>query len=277
MQTTQTRPAENYALIPVEQIATLSGQPRRIFDDEELLQLSESIKNHGILQPLVVRQAAEGFQIIAGERRFRAAQVVGLKEVPVHIVNFNDRETMEAALVENIQRADLNPIEKATGFKEYCERFNISREELATKLGIDKSTVINLIGILSLPNEVQDAIRLNYISLGHAKILKSLPRPDQQVAMCKETVLKGLSVKALELHIRAAKAEKEKKANKSDKEEKADHRTEHVLSLENELRQRYATKTEIKLKEKDKGQIVLHFDDNDQFERIVSLLHGRAA
>src|SRR5438067_12806155 len=169
-------------------------QPRKRFDDDELLALSESIRNHGVLQPVVVRKAGDAFQLIAGERRLRAAQIAGLAEVPVHVVAFDDQQVFEAALVENIQRSDLNPIEKAQGFKDYLDKFGLTQEQLGAKLGLDRTTVSNLLGLLNLPPEVQDAVRLGQITLGHAKVLKGVPEADRQVSLCRDTILKNYSV-----------------------------------------------------------------------------------
>ncbi|CAN5309131.1 ParB/RepB/Spo0J family partition protein [soil metagenome] len=256
----------------VDRIQHNPWQPRKRFDDDELTQLSSSIKSHGILQPLVVRKVGEQFQLIAGERRLRAAQAAGLHEVPVHIVDFNDQEVCEAALVENIQRSDLNPIEKAQGFKDYLDRFNMSHEQLGSKLGLDRSTISNLLGLLNLPGDVQDAVRLGQISMAHAKVLKGVSGSERQQNLCREIILKKLSVHALE---QMMKDEKEAKSEaKSDAKSVAERpvKTAHVESLEAELKQKLATRVEIKLKAKEKGQIVINFDCNDDFERILAVL-----
>jgi ParB family chromosome partitioning protein len=263
-------PAEaGRSMLPVNRIQQNPNQPRKSFDDDEIAQLSSSIKNHGVLQPLVVRPVGDQFQLIAGERRLRAAQKAGLAEVPVHVVNFNDQEVLEAALVENIQRSDLNPIEKAQGFKEYLDRYNMTQEQLAQRLGMDRSSVSNLVNLLNLPPDVQDAVRLEQISLGHAKILKGLADPVRQTALAKEVFMKGLSVKALELLVK-----QQKTAEEPTPEAPAEPvvKTAHVESLENELRQKLAVRLEIKVKAKDKGQIVIGFESNDDFERIVDAL-----
>lgn len=259
--------------LPVASIAANPYQPRKIFDDEEIAHLSDSIKAHGILQPLVVRQAGEQFQLIAGERRLRAAQVAGLNEVPVTIVNFDDQQVFEASLVENIQRADLNPIEKAQGFRDYLDRYQVTQDSLAQRLGMDRSSVSNLVNLLNLPEEVQSAVRLNQITLGHAKILKGLASSKRQIELCREVVMKGLSVKALELLVKQQKAEAEAKAAaEALADVQPSYKTAHVQTIETELRQRLATKVEIKVREKDKGQIVIGFDSNDEFERLIEAL-----
>lgn len=261
------------ATLPVEQIQTNPHQPRKAFDEDEIGHLSDSIKAHGVLQPLVVRPAGDRYQLIAGERRLRAAQAAGLKEVPVTVVNFDDRQVFEASLVENIQRADLNPIEKAQGFKDYLDRYGGTQEQLAARLGMDRTSVSNLVNLLHLPEEVQAAVRQNQITLGHAKILKGLAGPERQVELCREVVMKGLSVKALELLVKQQKAEGEAKEEPGPaKDPVPSHKTAHVQTIETELRQRFAARVEIKVKDKDRGQIVIGFDTSDEFERLVETL-----
>lgn len=258
--------------LPVEAVKQNPYQPRKRFDDDELAALTASVKSHGVLQPLVVRQTGDGFQLIAGERRLRAAQAAGLKDVPVHVVAFDDQQVFEAALVENIQRADLNPIEKAQGFRDYLDKFGVSQEALGAKLGLDRTTVSNLLGLLNLPPEVQDAVRLGQISLGHAKVLKGISDPERQVALCKETVLKNYSVRALELLVGQQKLEAAAAAAEEPEERTKPEKTAHVKGIEDDLRQRLAVRIEIKVKAKDKGQIVIGFESNDDFERIVGAL-----
>ncbi len=269
----------NRQQLPVERIRHNPYQPRKTFDDDEIAHLSESIRNHGVLQPLVVRQVGEEYQLIAGERRLRAAQKAGLAAVPVHVVNFNDQQVLEAALVENIQRSDLNPIEKAQGFKEYLDRYHMTQEQLATRLGMDRSTVSNLVNLLHLAPEVQDAVRLQQITLGHAKILKGVGDAQKQTALCKEVMTKGLSVKALEMLIKQQKAEAAGAVVEPTPDESnpplADpviEKTAHILGLETELRHKLAVKFEIRIKGKDRGQIVIGFESNDDFERIIESL-----
>ncbi len=258
--------------VRLDQIQQNPYQPRKRFDDEELKQLADSIKVHGVLQPLVVRQSGENYQLIAGERRLRAATQAGLNEVPVHVVGFDDQQVYEAALVENIQRSDLNAIEKAQGFKEYLDKYGITHDELGRRLGLDRSSISNLVGLLNLPEEVQTNVRLGQLSLGHAKILKGVQDPDRQVVLAREVMFKHLSVAALDALAREAKAEVQA-AKTGDKQTRpAVEKTSHVQSLEDDLRQRLATRVEIRVKAKEKGQIVIGFDSNDDFERIMAAL-----
>jgi ParB family chromosome partitioning protein len=262
------------ARLPVEKIQHNPYQPRKRFDEDELRSLTDSVRTHGVLQPLVVRQVGDGFQLIAGERRLRAARDAGLGEVPVHLVAFDDQQVFEAALVENIQRSDLNAIEKAQGFKDYLDRFRLTQEQLGAKLGLDRTTVSNLLGLLNLADEVQDAVRLGQISLGHAKVLKGVPEADRQVALCRETILKNLSVHALELLVKQQKLEPggQPEAARGSAENPPAEKTAHVKGIEDDLRQRFATRVEIKVKAKDRGQIVIGFETNDDFERIIEAL-----
>jgi len=244
-------------------------QPRKHFDEDELLTLAESIRIHGVLTPVLVRPVPNGYQLIAGERRLRAAQLVGLTDIPAQVREMDEQQVLEAALVENIQRTDLNPIEKAAGFKEYLDKFQMTHEHLAGRIGVDRTTITNLLGLLNLPPEVQEFVRVGGLSLGHAKVLKGLTDPAQQIAMSREVIAKSLSVHALEAQIKEQKQEQaaDTKANPA-----RPGQTRHVAAIENELRQRLALRVAIKLKAKDKGQIVLQFDSNDDFERLVEIL-----
>src|SRR5262245_54648696 len=191
-------PAPDGTTVAIDRIRQNPHQPRKAFDEDELNQLSASIREHGVLQPVVVRADGDGFLLIAGERRLRAAQRAGLSAIPVHVVDFNDQQVLEAALAENIQRSDLNPIEKAQGFKDYLERFGMKQEQLAERLGLDRTTISNLLGLLNLAPEVQDWVRVGQLSQGHAKVLKGITEPDRQVALAKEAIARTLSVHALE-------------------------------------------------------------------------------
>lgn len=256
--------------VPLGEIEANPYQPRKTFDDEDLDSLKESIKNHGILQPLVVRQLEGGkYQLVAGERRLRAAELAGLAAVPVTVVDFNDQQSYEAALVENVQRADLNPIDKAAGFKDYLSRYQMTHEQLAARLGLGRATITNLVSLLDLPADVQVLLRNDQLSVGHAKVLKGVGDAAKQSALAKEVIARGLSVRALEAMILLPTAEKEEKEGGG---KAAPAKTRHVQGVEDDLKRRMGLKVEIKLKAKDRGQIVLSFESNDDFERIVEAL-----
>ncbi len=258
-------------VVPVDSIETNPNQPRKTFDPDQLASLEESIRTHGVLQPLVVRQVDGKYQLIAGERRLRASRAAGLVSVPVHVVEFNDQEVIEAALVENIHRSDLNPIEKAQGFKEYLDRYQVTHDQLAKRLGMARTTITNLVALLELATEVQESIRVCQITTGHAKVLKGITDKARQIQICKEIIAKGLSVHATELLTRQVSAEpKDTEVNYTADlgEEKADHKTNHVRLLEEELCQKIGMRLEINVKAKERGQIVLPFDNNDEFEKL---------
>jgi ParB family chromosome partitioning protein len=259
--------------VPVEVIEQNPYQPRKAFDEDELASLSASIRTHGVLQPLVVRQVDGRYQLVAGERRLRAARDAGLNSVPVTVVDFNDQQILEVALVENIQRSDLNPIEKAQGFKEYLTRYQMTHEQLAGRLGLGRATITNLVALLDLPPELQDAVRVGQLSTGHAKILKGITDPARQVSLAKEIIARGLSVHATEAFLKQLNAEEKARGeNAGGNGRTPAEKTNHVQGIENELRQKFGLRVEIRVKAKDKGQIVLAFESNDDFERLIEAL-----
>jgi ParB family chromosome partitioning protein len=267
--------AGSQSQVPVEAIEQNPYQPRKTFDHDELASLCASIRTHGVLQPLVVRQVGERYQLVAGERRLRAARDAGLLSVPVNVVDFNDQQTLEAALVENIQRSDLNPIEKAHGFKEYLTRYHMTHEQLAARLGLGRATITNLVALLELPAELQDSVRVGQLSTGHAKILKGITDPARQIALGKEIIARGLSVHATEAFLKQLAASSEPQASASGdngKDRVPAEKTTHVQGIENELRQKLSLRVDIRVKSKDKGQIVLAFESNDDFERLLEVL-----
>jgi len=269
--------------VALEVIEENPYQPRKAFDDDDLASLRDSIRTHGVLQPLVVRAIGDHYQLIAGERRLRAAKAAGLTAVPVTVVDFNDQQVLEAALVENIQRTDLNPIEKAHGLKDYLTPYQMTHEQLAGRLGLGRATITNLVALLELPTEVQDAVRVGQLTSGHAKALKGITDPARQTAVAREIMTQGLSVHATEAYVKrmAAAPQEEGNGDQSGSQESSassrsagagSHKTAHVQSIEDELRQKLSLKIEIRVKGKDKGQVVLSFESNDDFDRVVEVL-----
>jgi ParB family chromosome partitioning protein len=263
------------AEVPLDRIQQNPYQPRKSFDPDELASLTASVRIHGILQPVVVRPVGDHhYELIAGERRLRAAQQVGMSKIPVHVVNFNDQEVFEAALVENIQRSDLNAIEKAQGFKDYLDRFGMTYDQVAARLGLARSTISNLIHFLDLAPEVQEGLRLGQITEGHAKLLKGIKSQERQVAVFKQIVAMGLSVKAVEavLRDRGEPLDPEPRSSRREASNGSDEKTNHIRGVEDELRQKLAVPVEIKVKGTDRGQIILDFESNDDFERLLEQL-----
>jgi ParB family chromosome partitioning protein len=259
--------------LPLDRIQVNPNQPRKDFDDDEIASLRDSLRTHGLLQPILVRPKDEGYEIIAGERRYRAAREAGWTEIPVHVVDFNDQKVFEAALVENLQRSDLNPIEKALGFQDYLQRYQVTQDELARVVGLDRSTVANLIRLLELSPAVQEAVRHGQISAGHARALLPVEDPVRQNVLMQEIIAKGLSVRQVEAMIKTV----EPTSSGGEKSSSAaPTKTAHVQQIEEELQQRLATKVAIKLKSAEKGQIVIQFDNNDDFERVLAALRNES-
>jgi ParB family chromosome partitioning protein len=273
-----TAPSGMQTRIPVGVIEENPYQPRKAFDDDELASLRDSIRTHGVLQPLVVRAVGDRYQLIAGERRLRAARDAGLTAVPVTVVDFNDQQVLEAALVENIQRSDLNPIEKAQGFRDYLTRYHMTHEHLAKRLGLGRATITNLVALLDLPQELQDIVRVGQLTPGHAKALKAISDPARQVAIAREIIARGLSVHATEAYVKQTAAAPHDGGNattepsESSPGNRSPGKTTHVQAIEDELRQKLSLKVEIRVKGKDKGQVMLSFESNDDFERIIEVL-----
>ena len=237
-------------------------------------ELAESIRKHGLLQPLLVRQNGDKYQLIAGERRWRASQQVGLEAVPCRVVELEDKQVCEAAIEENLKRQDLNMIEKAQAFKEYLDKFGGTIEELSKQLSMNRSTVSNMMRLLELPEPVQDAVRLDRISGGHARAILPLSADGQQ-EMCRQIQEQQLSVRRTEEAVRAI-LKGEPKPEAAAKTAEKPEVSPHVLSLQDHLRDHYAAKVDIRLKKQDSGQIVIHFGSNADFERIVGQLRRPA-
>jgi ParB family transcriptional regulator, chromosome partitioning protein len=264
-----TSPAGQSTKIALGLIELNPHQPRKTFEEEELQKLEDSIRTHGVLNPILVRPVGDKYQLIAGERRLRAAQRLGLTEIPANVREMDEQQVLEAALVENIQRTDLNPIEKAAGFKDYLDKFKMTHEHLAGRIGVDRTSITNLLGLLNLPPEVQEFVRVGALTLGHAKVLKGITDSARQIALAREVIAKSMSVHALEA---AVKQDKDEKASAAPEKAPDEGRTAHVQSIEDELRQKLAIRVAIKLRNRDKGQIVLQFDSNDDFERVLEIL-----
>lgn len=265
--------------IPLRQLEANPFQPRKEFDDEDLASLARSIQQHGVIQPIVVRRNGGGYQLVAGERRWRAAEKAGLDVIPARVLEIDDRQTCELALVENLQRRDLNAIEKANAFQGYLEQFGSTHEELATHLGVDRSSVSNLLRLLELPAPVQEAVRTGQISYGHARALLSAEFPEERMELCRRIVDESLSVRQTEALVKAHKSGPAPEVEKPDTTKDAVVRpviekSNHVLSIENDLRHRFGVKAEIHQRAVDKGTVILHFESHDDFERILALLKG---
>jgi len=224
---------------------------------------------------VLVRQAGDRWQLIAGERRVRAAQQLGWTDVAVHVIEVDDRQLAEAAIVENLQRKDLNPMEKASAFQDYLARYHTPQEELAKRLGVDRSTVANFIRLLELPESVRDAVRSGSVSAGHARALLPLGEEAEQISFCQKIQAEGWSVRTTEQAVRDAISAADADPSSSDASpEPKPLRTKsaHLASLEQQFRSALGAKVDIKPGSKDQGKVVIHFRNHDEFERLRDLL-----
>ncbi len=256
----------NIVEIPIEDIYPNANQPRTHFDEKALQELAESIKVLGIIQPITVRKDGAKFEIISGERRYRASKMAGLKEIPAYVRLVNDQELLEMALVENIQREDLDAIEVALTYQRLLEEIGLTQEALSQRVGKERSTITNSIRLLKLSPDVQQAIRNGDISAGHGRAILSLENPEDQQALFKQIVNNRLSVRQAE---EAAKHFKSPKEISISKEPKT--LPNNLRRAEKTLADALALKVEIKSSAKgDKGKIVLNFDNEEELEKILS-------
>ena len=253
-------------------------QPRRTFDAAEIAALADSLRQHGMIQPVLVRQVGERFQLIAGERRLRAAVEAQLHEIPVRVMELDDQRVSELAMVENLQREDLNAIEKASAFRDYLNRYGGTQEELSGRLGLDRSTLSNLLRLLELPAPVQDAVRNKTITPGHARALLGLPDPDARLSACQRVISEGLSVRQTEALVSTGEPTPSKsrlRADPSHEDAKpGKSKAPHVLEIEEQLNSRFGTPVSIKVKGRERGQIIISFNNQEEFERVTTMIRG---
>jgi len=240
-------------------------QPRKYFDNEKLEELSLSIKEHGVLQPIIVKKDIKGYIIIAGERRFKASQLVDIKTIPAIVREYSDELMMQHALIENLQREDLNPIEEAKSYRLIMKKMSLTQEKFAEKIGKSRAYVANMMRLLSLPEFVTDSIETGEISTGHAKILAGLKDEELILKLAVKIKEDQLSVRALEEFIKNAGLSKQVKKKEKSAEDI------YIKSLESDLRTHFGTKVSVRDKN-GKGQIVINYLSNDDLNRLVELL-----
>jgi ParB family chromosome partitioning protein len=254
--------------IPLEKIEVNPFQPRSDFNEDALSDLSESIKIHGVIQPVTVRAMVNGsFQLIAGERRLRASQLAGLNEIPAYVRSANDQEALEIALIENIQREDLNAIEIGLNYQRLMDECELNQEELATRLGKKRATVTNYLRLLKLPPQIQAAIKERMISMGHARALAAVDEVDVQLDIYKDILSKGLSVRQVEQAVAKYKKKPTKKSKKKEEE-----LSPELRRIQDRLTSHFGTKVKIKSGSGEKGEFIIPYFSADDFERILELL-----
>ena len=266
------REGEGILEIDINKIEPNRNQPRRYFDEESLLELAESLKNYGVIQPIVVKKVEDYYELIAGERRFRAAKIAGLTKLPAIIKDLDKMAAFEVALVENLQRKDLNPIEEAESFHKLQTEFQLSQEEIAKKVGKSRSAVTNSMRLLNLDSRVINFVRENKLSGGHARTLLPITDGEIQFELAEKIIEEGLSVRMVENIVK--KMQEEKKQPKENKEEqKVQFNTTAYRSIENDLKSLFATKVKVS-SQKNKGKIEIEYYSDDDLARILGMFKG---
>ena len=258
--------------VPIAEIRPNPRQPRRVFDENRLAELAESIHHQGMLQPLVVRQVDQGYELIIGERRLRAAQRAGLERVSVVIKEVSDAESLEMALVENIQREELTPVEEALAYRQLMEEFHLTQEEVAARVGKSRPVVTNLLRVLSLPDEITEAIDQGSLSVGHARALLALETPEHQIELARRVMQQGLSVRETETLVarlpEAASPGDSLRRQDGDRPARLDL---HLGALEQELIRALGTKVRLHPRKKG-GRIEIEYYSNEELEGLVRRL-----
>jgi ParB family transcriptional regulator, chromosome partitioning protein len=256
--------------IAIDKLVPGQFQPRKHFDKAALEELAQSIRANGILQPITVRRRkAGGFEIVAGERRWRAAQIAGFHEVPAIIKEYTDKEALQLALIENVQREDLDPVEEAESYQRLMQEFNYSQVEVAEKVGKERSTVANAIRLIALPNEIKEMLSEKLLSVGHAKALLTIQNRQAQVQLAKQIIEKGLSVRATENLVKPSNSEKNETEVSADSRQPMGQDLSQRLAKElaDQLQKKLGTKVEINYKS-GKGDINIKFYSDDQLNSI---------
>lgn len=256
--------------LPVSQIVPSKQQPRQAFDEDELKRLAVSIRMHGVILPIIVRQITNGYEIVAGERRWRASREAGLDKIPAIVKKIEDVQSLELALIENLQRQDLNPLEEASGYSFLMQEYQLTQEQVAERVGKDRVTIANLLRLLKLPVEIKDLLLAQQLTTGHAKALLAINSKERMIQMALLCVHNQWSVRSLEEKIRALHGTK--KTNR----DKIDSPDADIESAVTAIRNRFSTKIVLKQTRKGKGYIHLEFYSPEDLTRILDLLCGGA-
>ncbi|MGQ7277490.1 ParB/RepB/Spo0J family partition protein [Brevibacillus thermoruber] len=257
---------ESVTEIAIGDIRPNPYQPRKEFEPTAIEELAQSIKEHGIIQPLIVRKSIKGFELVAGERRLRAAKAVGLKKVPAVVKAYSDQQLMEIALIENLQREDLNPLEEAEAYEKLIAHHSYTQEQLAQKIGKSRPHVANMLRLLQLPKKIREMVSVSALSMGHARALLSVEKESVQLQLANDVVNKGLSVRQLEELVKQLNVSRETKKKKPPKKEP------QLMELEERLRSRLGTSVKIKKGTK-RGKIEIDFYSQEDLQRILDILY----
>ncbi|MFH1479540.1 MAG: ParB/RepB/Spo0J family partition protein [Candidatus Omnitrophota bacterium] len=253
---------QGIANVPIDKIKANKYQPRGEFDKKALEDLANSIREKGVIQPVLIRAKQDEYELIAGERRFRAAQILNLKEIPAIIKDVSDLDSFEISIIENVQREDLNPIDQAKAYKRLVDEFSMTQEKIADTIGKDRATVANILRLLKLPQKIQEYVSRGTISMGHARAILGLSDPKEQMRLCTKLVKNDLSVRDAERYAKKLGVSTVKKQSSVDP---------NLVSLEEHLREVLGTKVKI-LRSKKGGKIEIEFYSDSELEKIISLL-----
>ena len=257
--------------IPLADIRPNPYQPRKTFDEDAIRELAESIRQHGVIQPIIVRSAVKGYEIIAGERRYRASQLIGNETIPAVVRDFSDQQVMEIALIENLQREDLNAIELALAYQSIMDKFQLTQEELSLKVGKSRSHIANFLRLLSLPAEVKEHVSRGTLSMGHARAIAGMSDAKQQKELAENAIQQRWSVRQLEEAIqKRAEMSSAKKAKTPNR-----RKDPYIDQIEEQLRERFKTTVRIR-HQKDKGRIELLYYGKQDLERLLEMLERLA-
>ena len=261
--------SENVIEMKINSVEPNINQPRKSFDDDKIDDLAESIKVHGVLQPIIVTKKGDYYQIIAGERRWRASKKAGLKTIPAIVRDYDERKIREVALIENLQRQDLNALETAKAIKELMEEHSLTQEEIAKTLGKSRSAIANTLRILNLDERVQELVADGKISEGHARTLASIESPQKQYKLAMDIINLDLNVREAEERTRMEKAETTKKSGKKQEVSKLEI---IYKDIENRLKRALGTKVSFKPLTKSKGKIIIEYFSSEELEGILEIL-----
>jgi ParB family chromosome partitioning protein len=268
------RPTGSISNIPLSQIEANPFQPRTEFEKQALHELAESIKLHGIIQPITVRKVGiEKYQIISGERRVRASILAGLNEVPGYIRIAKDQDMLEMAIIENVQRENLNPMEVALSYKRLIEECSLKQDELGERVGKDRSTVNNFLRLLKLPTEIQVGLRDGKLSMGHARALLAVTDPNEQLRLYEDLIRENLSVRSVESLVKQVNEAEPKSASKTNTTQST-QQNKHFEEIQKLLTSHYQLPVNIKSKAYGKGEVVIKFSSESEFERLMHLLQN---
>lgn len=255
-------------VVPVTAVSPNPHQPRTIMDEQKLAELADSIKEHGLIQPLIVTQAQNGYTLIAGERRWRACQLAGLQEVPVVVKEATPQQMLELAIIENVQRADLNPLEEAYAYQQLIEDFGLTHEQIGQRMGKGRTTITNLIRLLGLPKNIQEAVANGRISGAHGRALLPLPNDTMQTNVMNDIIKFNLSVRQVEARVTNLMATKKPKSKPRP------GLPAELEALQTQFQDRLGTKVNIEKSGKSKGKVIIHYYSDEELQAVYEAIIG---